>query len=300
MGIQRKDSAELSFRKLLGYHVNKNYEAYKGLLKVFHSRHKMDSIAKYAMLCENALDSIQAEDQSDAVAITHSLYNYNRMERIASEKTLELERRKILTWLISLVSLFAIIAGIVIFQREKKKKDEELGRMSSERMEAIHKCTSLEREIRLLEQNNKTIIEDKKKEFVKQKEQVAVFRANFDSLPDEKCEAAMLNDDIVLTFRKKAKGKKDIALPQPSDWSLLKALLQENIPSFYSKDVLNDGLSLQEIQTCILCRLDFRTGEIAVLLDTTSQRITNAKSSSNLYLFGEKKASSLSNNLKKI
>ena len=81
---------------------------------------------------------------------------------------------------------------------------------------------------------------------------------------------------------------------------LLRSLLQENVPLFYDKVILNGDLTMQESQTCILCRLDFLTSEIAVLLGTTSQSITNAKISANQKLFGEKKASTLKNNLKRI
>ena len=119
-------------------------------------------------------------------------------------------------------------------------------------------------------------------------------------MPDERCEAAMQNDNIVLSFREKAKAKRGNCQPTSSDWSLLKALLQENIPHFYNQVVHNGGLTQQELQTCILCRLGFRTGEIAVLLDTTVQRITNVKISANQNLFGKREASSLSANLKEI
>ena len=247
-GVHQTDSAEFFFRKLQCYHVNNNYEAYKGLLSVCLERRDIDSVAKYAILCEAALDSIQAMDQSDA----------------------------------------------------KRKKEEELGRMSSEHMAAVHKYKSLEHELQILEQDHHSVIEDKKREIEKLSEIIEEYKARFASLPNEKCEAAMQNADIVLSFREKAKAKRGGTLPTPSDWGLLKALLQENLPHFYDKIILNGGLSEQELQICLLCRLDFHTGEIAVLLDTLSQRITNAKISANLKLFGVKKAFSLKDNLRRI
>ena len=108
----------------------------------------------------------------------------------------------------------------------------------------------------------------------------------------------MQNNEIVVRFRKKLYLKSSESLPSMSDWALLKSLIQEYIPAFYDRIVLNKGMTRQEIQTCMLCRLGFHNGEIAVLLDTTTQRITNVKISSNSKLFGEKKASSLKNNLK--
>ena len=299
LGVQKNDSAEYYFRKLQNVHFNHDYQANKGLLSLYRKRNAIDSISKYATLYEKSVDEILNDNQSEAIAITSSLYNYNRIEQIAKQKTLELERRKVWFWLVSLLCLLTIISGIIMFLRQKRKKEAELGRLSSERMAAIRRYESLEQELLVLEQDSTSIIEDKKREIAKLSEMIAEYKARFSRLPDEKWEAAMLNDVIVLSFREKAKAKKGVALPTSSDWSLLKALLQENNPQFYEK-VVNGALTEQELQTCILCRLDFHTGEIAVLLDTTSQSITNAKISANQKLFGVKNASSLKANLKRI
>lgn len=300
LGIHQNDSAELLFRKLQEVHLNHDFQANKGLLLLYRNKGLIDSISKYALLFEKSGDDIFNENQAEAVAITQSLYNYNRMERIASEKTLGLERMRIWIWLISFICLVTAISGFVFYQQKERKRNTELGRLSSERMAAIHKYEQLKRELLMMEHDRDTIIEDKKKEIVKLSAQIADYKVRFDNMPDERCEAAMQNDNIVLSFREKAKAKRGNCQPTSSDWSLLKALLQENIPHFYNQVVHNGGLTQQELQTCILCRLGFRTGEIAVLLDTTVQRITNVKISANQNLFGKREASSLSANLKEI
>jgi len=300
LGIHQNDSAELFFRKLQEVHLNHDFQANKGLLLLYRNKGMIDSISKYALLFEKSGDDIFNENQAEAVAITQSLYNYNRMERIASEKTLGLERMRIWIWLISFICLVAAIAGSVFYQQKERKRKAELGRLSSERMAAIHKYEQLKQELLMMEHDRDAVIEDKKKEIAKLSAQIAGYKVRFDNMPNEKCEAAMQNDNIVLSFREKTKAKRGNCQPTSSDWSLLKALLQENIPHFYNQVVLNGGLTQQELQTCILCRLGFRTGEIAVLLDTTVQRITNVKISANQNLFGERKASSLSANLKEI
>ena len=300
LGIHQNDSAELFFRKLQEVHLNHDFQANKGLLLLYRNKGMIDSISKYALLFEKSGDDIFNENQAEAVAITQSLYNYNRMERIASEKTLGLERMRIWIWLISFICLVTAISGFVFYQQKERKRNTELGRLSSERMAAIHKYEQLKQELLMMEHNRDIVIEDKKKEIVKLSAQIADYKVRFDNMPDERCEAAMQNDNIVLSFREKAKAKRGNCQPTSSDWSLLKALLQENIPHFYNQVVHNGGLTQQELQTCILCRLGFRTGEIAVLLDTTVQRITNVKISANQNLFGKREASSLSANLKEI
>ena len=158
MGEHQTDSAEYFFRRLLGCHFNKNYEAYKGLLSVSNERNNTDSVMKYAILCEQALDSIQAEDQSDALAITNSLYNYNRLDRLASQKAMESQRRMFWMWSIAILSILCLL----FYHRENlhliRRKNEELGRLSTERMEAIRRYTHMERELQMLETDKDTVI----------------------------------------------------------------------------------------------------------------------------------------------
>ena len=106
MLTHQTDSAEFFFRKLLGFHQNRDYEAYKGLQNVYHERRNADSVMKYSTLCEQALDSIQKDDQSDALAITHSLYNYSRQEKMAAKKSLEAEQTK---WRMTLAIILVLL-----------------------------------------------------------------------------------------------------------------------------------------------------------------------------------------------
>ena len=47
------------------------------------------------------------------------------------------------------------------------------------------------------------------------------------------------------------------------------------------------GLSWQEKCTCILVHLDYSTNDIAMLLETSGPRISNAKRNANRKLFGD-------------
>ncbi len=105
------DSAEIYFRKLLGFQQNRNYEAYKGLNAVYRAQQDVDSVMKYSTLCEQALDSIQKDDQSDALVIAHSLYNYSRQEKIASKKALEVKQTK---WRMTLIIIFVLLSAVFL------------------------------------------------------------------------------------------------------------------------------------------------------------------------------------------
>ena len=302
LGKGRADSAEYVFRKLLyrAKDINATHAAHLGLRKKFLLTGPKDSLVKYAMLSEDSNDTLYLEHYKDNVHQLQKRFNYSR--HVENEQRLMLSSERKDKLLLTLVFAFIIanVVSLALYQNRMRKRKTELGHLSSERMAAIHKYEQLKQELLMMEHDRDAVIEDKKKEIAKLSAQIAGYKVRFDNMPDEKCEAAMQNDNIVLLFREKAKPKRGNSLPTSSDWSLLKALLQENIPHFYNQVVLNGGLTQQELQTCILCRLGFRTGEIAVLLDTTVQRITNVKISANQNLFGKRKASSLSANLKEI
>ena len=302
LGIGRADSAEWIFRKLfnIANDVNETHAAHLGLRKKFLLTGPKDSLVKYAILSEASNDSLFIEKYNANEQLMHKRYNYSRL--LENEQKLLISSEKKDKLLLTLVFAFIIanVVSLALYQNRMRKRKTELGHLSSERMAAIHKYEQLKQELLMMEHDRDAVIEDKKKEIAKLSAQIAGYKVRFDNMPDEKCEAAMQNDNIVLSFREKAKAKRGNCQPTSSDWSLLKALLQENIPHFYNQVVLNGGLTQQELQTCILCRLGFRTGEIAVLLDTTVQRITNVKISANQNLFGKREASSLSANLKEI
>ena len=105
---------------------------------------------------------------------------------------------------------------------------------------------------------------------------------------------------IVAFLHAKAQFSWHSIQPTDANWEQLDTLALERFPLL--TDTLQDRkkLSLQELRTCILVRLGFRNGEIAVLLRTSIQRITNIKAGANLKLFGTRSAMQLAKNLSEL
>ena len=122
----------------------------------------------------------------------------------------------------------------------------------------------------------------------------------FDNLPDHDKEAAIMGNKVVHSFEDMAKGKRDVPMPTEGDWQSLIGLFSKNLPAFYREILLNDGLTKLEKEICMLCRLNFPNGEMAVLLDKSTQSVTNIKSKVNFKLFGEKSATSLKKNFMRL
>ena len=304
METHRVDSAEYFFRKLLGFQHNRNYDAYKGLHAVYHERRNVDSIMKYSTLCEQALDSIQADDQSDAMIATHSLYNYSRQEKMAGQKALEAEQTK---WrmklVVSIVLFLAVLLFFFFYQRYKRlrlSKEKELGQMNSDYLTAVSKYEQIIQELQVLEVDKEQAIQRKQEEISKLLGQIDRYKKLIDELPDHDKEAAIMGSDIVLSFHKMAKGNRDAKLPTDGDWQRLMGMFAKSLPTFYEGILTNNALTKLEKQICMLCRLNFSNGQISLLLCKSTQSVTNTKTKVNIKLFGQKSASSLKKNIMKM
>ncbi|MBR2192058.1 MAG: hypothetical protein IJ910_01970 [Bacteroidaceae bacterium] len=104
---------------------------------------------------------------------------------------------------------------------------------------------------------------------------------------------------IVALLQTKAQFSRHSTPPTDSEWEQLDTLVRERFPLLTA---LQDGkkLSRQEQRTCILVCLGFRNGEIAVLLRTSIQRISNIKAGANQKMFGKRSAMPLARNLSEL
>ncbi len=78
-------------------------------------------------------------------------------------------------------------------------------------------------------------------------------------------------------------------LPSSKEWADLNRLVERFIPNFIKFLKENDNeLSFREIEICILIRLGFKSYDIKVLLDLSSQYLSNIRTSINIKLFKTK------------
>ena len=111
-------------------------------------------------------------------------------------------------------------------------------------------------------------------------------------------EQASLDSPIINRFHYLARK---IQHPIDLEWSMLEDLVVEITPDFYKEICGNqDKLSPLEMRVTMLIHLQFINSEICVLLDKTSQNITNIRRRINKKLFNAKSAKKLDFNLKTI
>ena len=118
------DSAEYFFRKELatGKDFNNQNAGARGLAQLFQQIHKPDSLAKYALYSYAMNDSVYAHKATNEVAKTKALYDYNRYERIANEKTLKAERFKFSLIMVCALAVILLLLVVLIYIRHQNEK----------------------------------------------------------------------------------------------------------------------------------------------------------------------------------
>ncbi len=153
-------------------------------------------------------------------------------------------------------------------------------------------------ESHLAKQNLADFESYKEKEVEELKAQLEQARRSFSSIDQKMKLRVLLDSKIVAAFRNMTipkPGKQK--LPSEKQWSELSNAAMSALPLLYECISVGGLLSCQEYRVALLTRLEFTVGEIAVLFDTTPQRVTNAKRSANYKLFGEDSAQSFLDNI---
>ena len=312
--------AEQWFRKLPS---TEKKDAYKGLLSVFRLQNKLDSVAKYTYLYENALDSLHNKMQTEAIHQMSSLYNYQQFKEKAERE--EEEARRL--WYYLLLSTFsivflvsvAVIVGYILVQK-KRRQEEETVKIRKDYDEAISKKDQLSKEMDMLRANHEQLMVSEQEA----KSKLETVQSNNNQLIYAKeREISELNDKIhdyakrllhsdkmvgespqftllIEEFHEKAERKRNTPLPTKQEWEHFLRLFAQTQPKAYAAIGREQTLSPQELKACVLLLLQFANSEIIALLNISSQSLTNVKTRINEKLFGVSNASTLENKIKEI
>lgn len=104
-------------------------------------------------------------------------------------------------------------------------------------------------------------------------------------------------EDIVECFRQYAMPRISPSTPTAKEWQTLRKMVKNYFPRLNSLLLQNKNIGEQEFKVCILTYMGFKPSEITIILDASSQSVTNAKASVNDKLFGNKSAAHLYSNL---
>ncbi len=123
------DSAEYFYRKeLAARDWNNRQAAYRGLRMLFEQKDKADSLAKYAALQCDAVDSAYQEKLSENLQNLHELYDYSRAQEDSYNKSLLLEKerhvRQRMWWSAAVGLVFLMLVAYYFRARYRQKVAE--------------------------------------------------------------------------------------------------------------------------------------------------------------------------------
>ena len=272
MATGQVDSALYFFRKTVA--AGKKEAGYHGLMTFYEKKNKPDSVVKYAKLYAAANDSAYLHVNQEKVQQITAMYDYSHHQRKAAE---EANKAKIREYAIVAILVVGLLLAAAAHARHKRYKTAKNTQAENEK---------LKQELR--------------SEIGSLNARVHNYEARFRQVRGDERLEALRESEIANLFNQKKRHTLKSSTPSEAEWKQLADAFAHYVPSFTATIANEKQLSEQEWRVCLLQYLDFSTGEAAILLDTTSQAVTNAKSRANQKLFSEEKASTLGRNLKKI
>ena len=226
----------------------------QNLYRLYRSIGNADSIAKYTELYSELNDSSVARMSTASVAQMQSLYNYSRTQQIAEKTKREKQKLNLQNQLL-IVTLLALISfGIAIVSSIRNRKN----RIIRENIQEIEQL--------------KVTIDNLVKE----------------SSQDEDDDLKGFEEsDVYKSLTENASDMKKAGFSQLNE---LRKTANRLLPHFMYKLQHNEyELSSNELNLCILVKAEFRPSEIAILLNMTSQSISNLRYRLNKKLFNTDK-----------
>lgn len=247
--VCKYDSAEYYFRKSLAHSrgMESRGASFVGLHSLYTALNIVDSIAKYAVLCNITNDSIYAGMVATDLQRMQSKYDYTHNEKKAQQKTLEVKRLKAAVLILTVVFIVLLVLGLKIYVCVKHRL---ISRINEK--ESLYKKS----------------IEEKSKGMADLEKKIQDYRQKEIGADRTSVEMRIHTSDVYQRFRYMA--DKELS-PTSKDWNELRALIDTEIPSFYA--TLNgNGYKLRqdEYDICILIRLGFAPYELCSLTGKSS------------------------------
>ena len=306
-------AAEEFFRRLL-FVPGLDADACRGLLSVFQKRRELDSIAKYALLFEAAVDSLNDSRSMETVHQMAALYDYHRYQQKADMEELAAAEARGRANIAIVLTVLLGIAACILFIRYRKGKQKEMDRLSKEclvisgmlakaRMEIDEVRKAAEERVNeaqshdTLEAEMQEKLEEKTNEVKELEGRLQQIEEHYRYITHLSSMEKRKNSEAVRAIRAKTEWRHGAKLPTADDWIKLTNQFRLDFPHYYTTLVQGKKLATNELRTCMLLMLDFKEGEIAVLLDVKPQRVTNIKKRVNTKLFADSSATTLVSNI---
>ena len=289
LGTHQSDSAETQFRRLLKFEPIL-VDAYRGLLHLYEQKNESDSIFKYARLYEKTLERYLEDTHTYAITQAKGLYDYNRQQSLAEKRKKEATRR-------GRIILFLLLLGCFSYwyvRRITKKREMALQNTTHNYLQAIEEIRKLNQDIAFLKghtrEESKELLQEKEERINQLEGLIERYKEKLGQTLPANDNEALMKSDIVQLFRDishirsyKESGSSKINVIDPracesEEWQDLIDAIKRYHYSFYYLITIEKKLPKLQYKVCVLSRLGFITNEMATLLKTTEQNVSNARS----------------------
>jgi len=273
------DSAEYFFRqeKATGNDLNNQLSASKGLMQLYKKRYNPDSLARYAEIYCTLNDSLMKGFETDHLQRQQQLYNYERSQTVATQKSKEAAEAKSIIWLCLIVIIILLFAIYVYVSHVRKRREKEY-RQYQHNLELLEQYkTDVENLEAEKNSQLKQVIAEAKKTIANLTEKIRQYEAKTTNVKNKQIDAKLKDTAIYRRF--KYLETHTIESPQSEDWESLENVFDSLFPSF--RETLESGhssINSKEFRLCMLIRLHFPSGVIANLINTTKSNVSMMRS----------------------
>lgn len=274
--------------------------AYHDLMELYSSNDMYDSARNYLSLYEAALNNRLTTVETEATIQAKSLYDYSRNQKIAVQKSIEVERNKGTLYCVVIITLFVFfICGMAYYKHIMRKRHKiELMGVEFRHLYALY--SKANSDLASIQQGYSSMREKKEAEIKELESQLECYRNKYSTNYKKQQIEIIQQSELLLPFREVLEPKSGRKEVKDSEWEELILLFKQMFPVIYERISYTNVLSYQEMQVAILTIIEFNPSQIAIILDKPIQRIVNIRSIANNKLFSEKTARTFENNLRNL
>ena len=293
-GINKLDSAKYYYHRSIQF--GQEMSAYNGLFSVYWKEQNMDSVAKYSLLYLQAVKDYAATQQQVAMVNVKSLYDYTRQQKIARQKDIEASNARHTLYYILIILFFVSLFMTVLFVWYKKRQAQEKDLLRNYAENLNIELNTLNSDYNLFKTNKDQYEHQLLSQIHDLENQVGSMSEFMNQQRQEEDDSELMDSDVVKFFVAKAKGKYGLGKVKKSELTQLAKAFKTHLPQCYYK-LTHHKLSEFELQVAFLTRLNLSTGEVAVILDSSTSSISNTKARANQKLFNQYSGDTLYKNM---
>lgn len=308
LGILRLDSAELWLRHSMTVEELRQ-DALYSMIRLWAIKPDTDSLTKYVLQLDSIDTTWGGDSRVSAGAQAMTMLNYSRHQREISTREKAIRRMRVSVFGI----IVATVACMLYYRYRQRTHEREMKRIIDDYMRTRRELTATKREVEVLRgsmphlQQVQQMLDEKECRIAQLERLLDNYKTHIGHTVPENDNEALMQSDIVILLRHicqmqihRVNGvvqKEEPRACTESEWHDLMRAVQTYHYSLYYALTMEKRLPRLQLRVCILSRLGFYVSEIACLLATTTQNVSNARSRAAKRLFDSSDTSLLDSKL---